>query len=70
VTQALLDYAMREYRSFRALGVSDPHARTSATINAARQFQVSRETARTLLNAALTERHNGGALNAAQFLGG
>lgn len=69
MTQALLDYALREYRQCRAFGVADTHARRIAVTNAARQFQVSRETARQLLNATLTERattNNG----AAQFLGG
>jgi len=70
MTQALLDYALREYRSFRALGVADLHARTSATINAARQFQVSREKARQILNAVLVERNARGPYNAVQFLGG
>lgn len=68
MTQELADYGLREYRSFRALGVADQHARTSATVNAARQFQVSRETARQILNAALADRRPFG--DAVQFLGG
>lgn len=67
ITQ-LVDYAMREYRSARALGVSDPHARTLAVVNAARQFQVTCETVRIRLNAALTERHV--VSYGVQFLGG
>lgn len=59
MTQQLVDFALREYRSARALGVSDPHSRSLAVTNAARQFQVTRALVRQLLNAALTARHTG-----------